>query len=49
MKNKNKFYRSIIVEANVIDIESWRRGPAQDVTYNLIIWYVSKTIYLSQE
>ena len=24
-----------------------RRGPAQYVPYDLILWYVSKTIYLS--
>ena len=23
-----------------------RRGPAQDVTYDLILWYLSKNIYL---
>ena len=25
------------------------RGPDQDVTYDLIVWYVLKTLYLSQE
>ena len=24
-----------------------RKGPAQDIPYDLIIWYVSKIIYLS--
>ena len=24
---------------------SYRRGPSQDVTYDLIIWYVSKIVY----
>ena len=26
-----------------------RQGPAQDFPYYLILWYVSKIIYLSQE
>ena len=26
--------------------KSMRQGPAQDVPYDLILWYVSKIIYL---
>ena len=26
-----------------------RLGPAQDAPFALIVWYVAKTIYLSQE
>ena len=29
------------------DIPVLRRGPAQDVPYDLILWYVLKIIYLS--
>ena len=30
-------------------MQTFRRGLFQDVTFNLILWYVLKTIYLTQE
>ena len=42
------FLAAYIFKLCVIDscVLKFRRGPAQDVTYDLILWYVSKIIYL---
>ena len=37
---------TVCMAKNVKDTKHTRRVPAQDVTYDLILWYLSKIIYL---
>ena len=41
------FNRRVIISELESGLNDDGRGPAQDVPYDLILWYVSKTIYLS--
>ena len=45
-RNKSQIFLQVHQITSFLDI--WR-GPAQDVPYNIILWYVSKIVYLLQE
>ena len=50
LKGEQRVYYSMRKYKNMVSFKiltDIRRVPAQDVPFNIILWYVSKTIYLS--
>ena len=47
MEIVEQMYEGKSASKNISKADANQHGPPQDVTYNIILWYASKTVYLS--